>query len=299
MFLVVGAGPPPRPEHLAAGDGGHYNCRSVNASKKIFLTGASAGIGLETARLLAERGCNVWGTSRDPARLPKLPGFHPVEMDLLQTKSIRAGFAAALQEAGAFDVLINNAGAGVFGPLDSMPTELVREQFQLLVDAPLELIRLALPQMRNRDRGTIVNVTSLAAILPVPFLTPYSAAKAALSVLTQGLRVELANTAIRVVEIRPGDINTAFHEATKKVDVAADPENQNRMRAAGETAIRNMAAAPSPALVAKAIVSVIENPRPPAMVTVGGLFQACVAPLAARLLPPRLLEFGLRRYYRL
>jgi short-subunit dehydrogenase len=268
-------------------------------SKTVFLTGASAGIGLETARLLADRGFHVWGTSRAPVRLPKLPGFHPVQMDLARADSIRNGFAGALKEAGAFDVLINNAGAGAFGPLEVMPSEMVREQFQLLVEAPLELIRLALPPMRERGGGTIINVTSLAGILPVPFMTPYSAAKAALSLLTQGLRMELANTAIRVVEIRPGDINTAFHNATMKVNAATSAEAQRRMRAAWETQRRNMAAAPPPAVVAKVIVRVMENPRPPAIVTVGGFFQARVAPLAARLLPPRLLEFGLRRYYRL
>jgi short-subunit dehydrogenase len=268
-------------------------------SKTVFLTGASAGIGLETARLLTARGFEVWATSRDPARLPKLSGLHPVRMDLLRSDSIRDGFAAAMKEAGSFEVLINNAGAAAFGPLETMPAELVREQFQLLVEAPLELIRLALPQTRERGRGTIINVTSLAAILPVPFMAPYSAAKAALSLGTEGLRVELANTGIRVVEIRPGDINTAFHDATKRSNVLTDAKDQQRMTAAWETQSRNMAAAPSPTLVAEAILRVIESPRPPAIVIVGGFFQARVAPLAARLLPPRLLEFGLRRYYRL
>ncbi len=268
-------------------------------SKTVFLTGATGGIGLETARLLTARGFEVWGTSRDPARLPKLSGLHPVRMDLLRSESILDGFAAAMKEAGSFDVLINNAGAATFGPLETMPAELVREQFQLLVEAPLELIRLALPQMRKRDSGMIINVTSLAAILPVPFMAPYSAAKAALSLGTEGLRVELANTAIRVVEVRPGDINTAFHGATKRSNVPTDAKDQQRMTAAWETKTRNMAAAPPPAFVAKTILRVIENPRPPAIVTVGGFFQARVAPLAVRFLPPRLLEFGLRRYYRL
>ena len=249
--------------------------------------------------MLAAHGFEVWGTSRDPSRLPKLPGFHPVRMDLVRTDSVRDGFAAALKDVGAFDVLLNNAGAGAFGPLEAMPLEMVREQFQVLVDAPLELIRLALPQMRARGRGTIINVTSLAAILPIPFMTPYSAAKAALSSFTQGLRVELANTAIRVVEVRPGDINTAFHDATKRIKAGASVEDERRMHAAWETQRRNMAAAPPPTAVANAILRVIENPRPPARVTVGGFFQVRVAPLALRLLPPRLLEFGLRRYYRL
>ncbi|HUI05399.1 MAG TPA: SDR family oxidoreductase [Verrucomicrobiae bacterium] len=265
--------------------------------RTIFLTGASSGIGLETAKLLTAGGFEVWGTSRNPARLPRLPHFHPVEMDLLRPDSIRRGFAEALNESGSFDVLINNAGAGLFGPLESLPPDAVAAQFQLLVQAPLELIRLALPAMRARGRGTIVNVTSLAALLPIPFMAPYSAAKAALSSFTEALRVELSNTAIKVVEVRPGDINTTFHNATKRMDTVADPADQRRVRAAWETELRNMAAAPSPERVARTVRRAITNPNPPPVVTVGGFFQARVAPWGVRLLPPRLLEWALRRYY--
>jgi short-subunit dehydrogenase len=272
---------------------------AANESKKVFLTGASSGIGLEAAKLLTAQGCEVWGTSRDSSRLPQLPRLHPVQMDLLQLDSIHQSFAAASREAGAFDVLINNAGAGAFGPLEALPAETVREQFQVLVDAPLELIRLALPSMRASGRGTIINVTSLAAQFPIPFMAPYSAAKAALSLLTQGLRVELSGTQIRIVEIRPGDINTPFHEQTKRATSAANSTDERRMKTVWDTQLRNMAAAPPPALVAHAVLRAITAANPPPVMVVGGFFQARVAPLAARLVPLRLQEFALRRYYRL
>jgi short-subunit dehydrogenase len=267
--------------------------------RKVFLTGASSGIGLETAKLLTARGLDVWGTSRDPARLPKLPRFHGVPMDLMQMDSICRGFAAASQEAGTFDVLINNAGAGAFGAMEAMPAEIVREQFQVLVDAPLELIRLALPAMRQRNRGTIINVTSLAAQFPIPFMAPYSAAKCALSAFTTGLRVELSNTPIRVVEIRPGDIHTPFHDRTTRLESTRSPEEERRLKSAWETQLRNMMAAPRPDRVAQAMLRVIRTPSPPPVVVVGGLFQARLAPLGARLLPLRVQEFVLRKYYRL
>ena len=272
---------------------------AASVSRNVFLTGASSGIGLETATLLTARGFEVWGTSRDSARLPKLPRFHAVPMDLMRLDSIRRGFAAALQEAGAFEVLINNAGDGAFGSLEAMPQEMVRAQFQVLVDAPLELIRLALPGMRARGRGTIINVTSLAAQFPIPFMAPYSAAKSALSALTEGLRVELFNTPIRVVEIRPGDVCTPFHNRTKRIEGAANSEDERRMKSVWETQLRNMAAAPPPDRVARAMLRVISATDPPPVLVVGGLFQARLAPLAARLLPLRLQEYVLRRYYRL
>ena len=279
--------------HCAAGK------MAASASKAVFLTGASSGIGLETATLLTARGYEVWGTSRDPARLPKLPRFHPVTMDLTRPDSIRENFAAALREAGAFDVLINNAGNGAFGPLEAMPAEIVLDQFQVLVHAPVELIRLALPSMRARGRGMIINVTSLAAQFPIPFMAPYSAAKSALSLLTEALRMELANTPIHVVEIRPGDIDTPFHKQTRKLGTTADVQNDRRTKSVWETQSRNMAAAPPAHRVAQAVLRVINSPRPPPVLVVGGVFQAWVAPLAARLSPLRLQECVLRRYYRL
>jgi NAD(P)-dependent dehydrogenase (short-subunit alcohol dehydrogenase family) len=213
--------------------------------------------------------------------------------------SIHRGFAAAFEEAGAFDVLVNNAGAGAFGAMEAMPAELVREQFQVLVDAPLELIRLALPAMRRHNRGTIINVTSLAAQFPLPFMVPYSAAKSALSVFTTGLRAELSHTPIRVVEIRPGDINTSFHDRTKRVEPTGNRDEERRMKSAWETQLRNMAAAPRPDRVARAILRTITMPNPPPVVVVGGLFQARLAPLFARLSPLRVQEFFLRKYHRL
>ncbi len=270
---------------------------ATDRQRTVLITGASTGIGLVTAMLLTAKGWEVWGTSRTAARLPRVPHFHPVQMDLGQPDSIRQGFEEALREAGGFDVLINNAGAGVFGPLTALPAELVREQFAVLVDGPLELVRLALPSMRERGRGTIINITSLAAQFPIPFMAPYSAAKAALGSFTQSLRLELAHTPIRVVEIRPGDIRTQFHEATKRIAAGADEQQQRAMTAVWETQLRDMAVAPPPVCVAGAVLRAINAANPPPLVVVGGFFQARLAPFGARLLPPRLLEWLSRRYF--
>src|SRR4051812_26011499 len=143
---------------LSASDGDRTNM------KRIFITGASAGIGLATAKLLAERGDEVWGTSRDIGRLPSLPHFHPVRLELSDNVSLGESFEAALHEAGHFDVVINNAGdIAYFGPMESLSPETLRAQFQTLVFAHIELYRLALAAMRSRGSGRVINVTSLAA----------------------------------------------------------------------------------------------------------------------------------------
>ncbi len=265
----------------------------------VLLTGASSGIGLEIARLLTAHGCEVWGTSRDISKLPQLPRFHTAQMDLASDESIRAGFARAVQEARGFDVLINNAGAGVFGLTTAVPGELGREQFQVLVHGPMELIRLAVPHMRQRPRGTIINISSLAGTFPIPFMGAYSAAKAALSSYSHCLCLELAGTAIRVVDVQPGDINTAFHDSTRRAATEAGLTDQARLAAVWEAQQRNMAAAPPPLRVAETIWCIIQDPDPPPVVTVGSFSQARLGPLAAKLTPRRVLDWMLRRYYRL
>src|SRR5213592_5190782 len=101
--------------------------------KRVFITGASSGIGRAIALALLARGDEVWGTSRNLERLPKMPRCHPVRLDLTDRLSVGEAFNSALSEAGYFDVLINNAGAGHFGPAELLPMETIDSQFQILV----------------------------------------------------------------------------------------------------------------------------------------------------------------------
>ncbi|MDQ2660051.1 MAG: SDR family NAD(P)-dependent oxidoreductase, partial [Verrucomicrobiota bacterium] len=137
--------------------------------KKIFLTGASSGIGRAIAELLCAHGHQVWGTSRDPQRLPSMANFHPAALDLSDPDSITEGFRNALSEAGTFDVVINNAGSGHFGPGEHLTQEQLIAQFQLVVFGQIQILRLALTEMEKPEKGLVINVTSLASRLPVPY----------------------------------------------------------------------------------------------------------------------------------
>jgi NAD(P)-dependent dehydrogenase (short-subunit alcohol dehydrogenase family) len=264
--------------------------------KRVFITGASAGIGLATAKLLAERGDEVWGTSRDISRLPSLPRFHPVRLELNDDLSLGASFNAALGEAGHFDVVINNAGdIAYFGPMESLSLETLRAQFQTLLFSHIEIYRLALAAMRAHGIGRIINVTSLAARLPVPFQGPYNAAKAAMASLTMSMQVELEGSAIRIIDVQPGDIrDTRLHDTI--AENAADNRTSG-MERVWRVANRNIKAAPGPDLVARRIAEVIDAKNPPPRVTVGGTFEAVIAPLIFRFLPQRVRIWGLKFYY--
>jgi len=260
--------------------------------KKIFLTGASSGIGLATATLLCARGYEVWGTSRDLARLPVRPNLHPVRLDLAQPDSIRDGFAGALREAGAFDALINNAGSGHFGAAEALSPDELRQQFQTLVFGQIDLCRRALESMRGRNAGLIVNVSSLAAELPVPYMAAYNAAKAALASFTMSLQLELSGSRIRVVDLQPGDIKTSFNDAVLRHG-AATPQLEKVWRVVDA----NMKKAPPPELVAREIARLLESGDPPPRVIVGDFFQAKVAPVLFQILPQRIRLWGLKKYY--
>lgn len=266
--------------------------------KRVFLTGASAGIGLATARLLTERGDEVWGTSRDITRLPSLPRFHPGRLELTDDVSLGESFNAALREAGHFDVVINNAGdIAYFGPMESLSLETLRAQFQTLVFAHIELYRLALAAMRTRDSGRIINVTSLASRLPVPFQGPYNAAKAAMASLTMSMQVELEGSGIRIIDVQPSDIrDTRLHDT---ISENVGGNRTSAMERVWRVANRNITAAPGPELVARRIANVIDARNPPPRVTVGGAFEATIAPLIFRFLPQRVRIWGLKFYYKL
>ena len=264
--------------------------------KKIFLTGASSGIGLAIAQSLIARGDEVWGTSRNLIRLESLPGIHPVRLDLSDARSIDDAFKCALAEAGYFDVVINNAGGGHFGPAEHLSIDEIEKQFRILLFGHLQLMRLAMTAMRLRGNGLIINVTSLASRLPVPFMAAYNAAKAAMASFTMSIQLELPDANIRIIDLQPGDICTAFNDAISKT-AEQDPRYEARVAKTWDAVDRNMKNAPKPELVAEQVLRVIDSPTSPAQVTVGDFFQAKIAPFIFRFLPQRLRLWGLKMYY--
>ena len=262
---------------------------------RIFLTGASSGIGLAIAKSLVEHGHEVWGTSRYLERIPKMQRLHPIRLDLTDPLSIEEAFASTLAEAGHLDVLINNAGAGHFGPAELLPLETITRQFQILVFGQIQLMQLALQHMRPRGEGLIVNVTSLASRLPVPFMAAYNSAKAALASFTMSIQLELAHPRIRIVDLQPGDIRTEFNQAV----IVSDSIDRDDAKIARtwEVVERNMKNAPGPDLVALEVLKLINAVEPPPRVTVGNPFESKLAPLIFRFLPQRIRIWGLKMYY--
>ena len=263
--------------------------------KHIFITGASSGIGLAIAKLLVGEGHEVWGTSRNLQRIPKMPRCHAVRLDLADRLSIEDAFNAALTEAGYFDVLINNAGAGHFDPAEFLPMETIASQFQILVFGQIQLMQLALRHMQTRGEGLIINVTSLASRLPVPFMAAYNAAKAALASFTMSIQLELGDSRVHIIDLQPGDISTQFNQSV--IQSAKAERYDSKIAKTWEVVERNMKKAPGPDLVAQHVLRLVNAVHPPPRITVGNAFESKIAPMIFRFLPQRVRLWGLKRYY--
>ena len=266
--------------------------------RRVFLTGASSGIGLAIAKSLLDEGHEVWGTSRNLERIPKMPRLHAIRLDLADQLSIENAFNSALAEAGYFDVLINNAGAGHFGPAELLPFETITSQFQVLVFGQIQLMQLVLRHMQTRGGGLVINVTSLASRLPVPFMAAYNAAKAALASFTMSIQLELGNSRVHVVDLQPADIRTEFNQGVIK-STKANPRYDTKIAKTWEITERNMKNAPTPDLVARSVLRLVNSVQPPPRITVGDAFQSKIAPLIFRFLPQRVRLWGLKRYYQI
>jgi NAD(P)-dependent dehydrogenase (short-subunit alcohol dehydrogenase family) len=269
----------------------------------VIVTGASSGIGAATARRLVRAGAKVVISARRPDRLDALAReLDPtgarvlaVAGDVTAAADRQQLVAATRAKFGRIDALVNNAGYGTRGPVELVPVELIRKNFETNVFSLLALTQLVLPAMRERGSGCIVNIGSVAGKIARPLSSIYDSTKHALEALTDGLRGELKPFGVRVTLIRPGFILTEFVEAADKASTAvvenAGPYAPYYKGYSANTAImRRIAGVPDDIarLVEKALTS--DNPAP----RYSGPFHAKILLLLKWLLPDRLLEFVLR-----
>lgn len=192
--------------------------------KRILITGCSSGYGLETARHFHSRGWNVIATMRNPAAAPLAASerMRVLALDVTDTDSI----ALAIELAGPIDVLVNNAGIGLFGALEHSPMRRIRAIYDTNTLGVIAMTQAVIPQMRERGVGRIVNVTSSATLAPFPFAAAYTGSKTAIQGFTGSLAHELAPLGIAVKLVEPGYGPTTAFTANTDVrleDVLPEP----------------------------------------------------------------------------
>ena len=170
--------------------------------KTILITGCSSGFGLETARHFLDRGWNVVATMRTPRDdlLPRSERLRVLALDVTDADSIQR----AVADAGAIDVLVNNAGIGVLGALEGISMATAREVFETNTLGTIAMTQAVLPQFRQRKSGVVVNVTSSVTSMPLPLLAVYTASKSAVNAFTESLALELEQFNVRVSLVLPG-----------------------------------------------------------------------------------------------
>jgi short-subunit dehydrogenase len=180
--------------------------------KVVLITGASEGIGAACAREFRKRGARLSLTARSEDNLKKVGGAEAAVTagDLTDPDVRRRAVDRTIERFGAIDILVNNAGIGLYAPAWQAPLNEAHTLFELNFFAPLAMIQLVVPHMRQRGGGMLVNIGSIAGKVTLPWFTLYSATKSALGSLTEGLRMELADEGIRTMIVCPGYVKTGF-----------------------------------------------------------------------------------------
>ena len=182
-------------------------------SKVVIITGGSSGIGLCTAAALRDRGCKVYELSR---RDSEVEGITHLRCDITDEEQIKAAVAQVLDENGRIDILINNAGFGISGAVEFTETSDVQRLFDVNFFGMVRMNRAILPLMREQGHGRIVNLSSVAAPVPIPFQTYYSVSKAAINSFTMSVANEVRPYGIRISAVMPGDTHTAFTDKRER-----------------------------------------------------------------------------------
>lgn len=252
-----------------------------------LVTGVSSGIGHAIAKALVAEGVTVYGVTRRPREL-NLEGVTLLEADLSEPESVRTLIGQLSPIMSTLDLLVNNAGCGVFGYVDEQTEDDVMRQMRLMLEAPILLARMCLEPMLARRHGCIVNISSLAARLPIPCMAIYNTTKAGLSAFSHSLCEETQGSGIQVLDLQPGDFQTGF--------------NRNCLRRGGSDSVWNrveetMAGSPPPQVAARKLIQLLHGKKT-GQHTIGNFFQSRVAVWAQSVLPAPAMQALMRRYFR-
>ncbi len=266
--------------------------------KIVLITGGSSGIGKAIGVYLCDKGYTVYGTSRNPDQYADFKAFKLLALDVNDTSTIQSAVQYIEKKHQRIDVLINNAGVGITGPIEEIPEEEIFNNFKTNYFGPINVTKAVLPIMRVQRSGMVINITSIAAYMGLPYRGIYSASKAALHMTSEAWRMELSAFNIKMTTIAPGDFATNIASGRYHAPVLKDSPYENVYGKTLDLMNAHVDEGNDPTEMARIVYEIIRHDTPKVHYKVGEFLQKFSVVLK-KILPDTWYEKMLRNHYKL
>jgi NAD(P)-dependent dehydrogenase (short-subunit alcohol dehydrogenase family) len=261
-------------------------------SPVVLVTGVSSGIGRAVADAFAAKGFEVFGTSRDPRTTQPVAGVELVQLDVTDDASVAAAVSTVVQRAGRIDIVVNNAGAGVFGAAEETSIAQAQQLFDTNFFGLVRLTREVLPYLRAQRSGRIINIGSVLGFLPSPYGSLYAASKHAVEGYSESVDHETRDFGVRVSVVEPGYTNTSFEANATDADSPLDSYAAVREHVK-QVIAKAVRAGDDPAVVAQTVLKAATSRTPKLRYPAGPLARRLS--LLKKFAPAALLDNGIRK----
>ncbi|WP_190808960.1 SDR family oxidoreductase [Flagellimonas sp. S3867] len=266
--------------------------------KVVLITGGSSGLGKAIGTFLTSKGFKVYGTARNPKNYPDFDAFELVQLDVKQPESVKNAVSHVISKEGRLDILINNAGVGITGAVEETPHEEILNVFDINFHGPVHMMKAVLPRMRKQGGGLIINITSIAGFMGLPFRGYYSASKGALGIITEALRMETKSFGVSITNLAPGDFATNIAAGRYHTPVVKGSAYEKVYQKSLDLMNEHVDAGGDPMDVAKKVYTIIQSKSPKIHQPVGDFMQR-LSLFLKRILPARVYEKLLLNHYKL
>lgn len=266
--------------------------------KVVLITGGSSGIGKAIGIYLTSKNYKVYGTTRSLEKHLNFSHFNLLALDVQNNESITQAVTKLIALEGKVDVVVNNAGVGITGPIEETPDEEITKAFSTNLYGPIRVIKAILPQMRKQGSGLIINVTSIAGYMGLPYRGIYSATKGALELVTEAFRMELKGFGIQMTNIAPGDFATNIASGRYHAPVLENSPYRKPYENTLNAINNDVDSGEDPIAVAHLVYKIINTKKPKIHYKVGDFMQK-FSLFLKNILPDKVYEKLLLNHYKL